>query len=537
MKFLCLAHMINNSTIFRFIIGLCIGLNASAQITSTRLRQYISDETKISSHLILFSTDVKNFYNYQNFQVAWMNYGQESARTSLLRLFRSARQLGLNEEDYTVGLPVGFIESQELIKDSMMAEILLTDAALHYFRDILYGNTSPQIGYNGLKYRPDCFDIPLLLSTYLKAGKLDLLVNDLELRNPQYLAIKNKIIWFDHIVHLDNYKNIPISSTSATLTNSPLLTKLYQLNIIDSVTKKLSVTQLKEKIKEAQNLFGLLPDGVLRSNLINELNVSLETRIEELKLTLHTIRWLTCMINNESTIVVNIPSATLQIYEQGKIILESKIIAGKKSTPTPTLISKVNEVILYPYWIVPNSIAVKELLPMIRRNPSYVNSNGYQVLNKNGRIIDPYSISWHSLGPGNFPYIIRQSTGCDNALGLIKLNFYNPYSVYLHDTPSKSLFNVSKRYFSHGCMRVEKAMELAHLLLAGNTIAVDTLEQKGCLRNQSPITVPATQPVSVVVLYNTAWFNGKGEISFSEDIYNKNQILYRNLLTSDKNRN
>jgi murein L,D-transpeptidase YcbB/YkuD len=108
--------------------------------------------------------------------------------------------------------------------------------------------------------------------------------------------------------------------------------------------------------------------------------------------------------------------------------------------------------------------------------------------------------------------------------------------VYLHDTPGKSLFDASNRYFSHGCMRVEKAMELAHLLLVGNTIAVDTLEEKGCLRNQAPITVPATRPMNVVVLYNTAWFNSAGDISFSEDVYRKNVFLKPMEWVSDNNR-
>ncbi|HYM94200.1 MAG TPA: L,D-transpeptidase family protein [Chitinophagaceae bacterium] len=109
----------------------------------------------------------------------------------------------------------------------------------------------------------------------------------------------------------------------------------------------------------------------------------------------------------------------------------------------------------------------------------------------------------------------------DNAFGLIKLNFYNPYSVYLHDTPGKSLFNFNKRYFSHGCMRVQKAMELGHLVLKDNHIAIDTLEQKGCLRNQSPIIVLADETIPVFVLYNTAWINAAGKVSFSENIYRR----------------
>jgi murein L,D-transpeptidase YcbB/YkuD len=155
----------------------------------------------------------------------------------------------------------------------------------------------------------------------------------------------------------------------------------------------------------------------------------------------------------------------MKVYSQGKVNLEMRMIVGKPSTPTSTLASRVNEVILYPYWHVPYSIATKELLPIIKRNPGYIEAGNYQVLNKSGNIVDPYSINWRALSRNYFPYLIRQSTGCDNALGLLKLNFYSPFGIYLHDTPVKSLFMLNKRYFSHGCMRMEKPMELGHLVL------------------------------------------------------------------------
>ena len=518
---------------FLVIIGLCTTLVVKSQISSLRLQQYITEEGKLLSHSILSPEAVKQFYSYQNFQAVWFNAGQQSLRSELLDLLQSAGKWGLNENDYFFEKP---FEAMTSIDDSLFAEVRLTDIALHFIRDVLYGNSSPDLRYNGLLYRPACFNIPLLLSTYLKAGKLNLLLHDVEIRSAEYLAIKNRINQYDTIIHHPHFREITIRSAAISGSNLPLMTKLYQLGILDSPNMKITDTELKEKIKEAQRLFGLLPDGNLRSFLLTRLNVPLQTRREELKKALQTTRWLNCMVNNEPSIVVNIPSATLLVYEQGRIILESKIIVGKRSTPTPTLTSKANEIILYPYWMVPHSIAVKELLPIIKRKPSYLDANNYQVLNERGKIISPHAINWQSLGPGNFPYRIRQSTGCDNALGLIKLNFYNPYSVYLHDTPGKSLFTASSRYFSHGCMRVEKAMELAHLLLTGNTIAVDTLEEKGCLRNQSPIIVPATRPMNVIVLYSTAWFNSAGEINFSEDVYRKNSFMLTKEWASDNNR-
>jgi murein L,D-transpeptidase YcbB/YkuD len=135
--------------------------------------------------------------------------------------------------------------------------------------------------------------------------------------------------------------------------------------------------------------------------------------------------------------------------------------------------------------------------------------------------VNASSIKWSSLSRNYFPYVLRQSTGCDNSLGLIKLNFYNPFIVYLHDTPAKSLFDLNERYFSHGCMRLQKAEEVGHYVLKNNAIAIDTLTEKGCLKNQSPITVAATEAIPIFMLYQTAWIDSAGTVKFYKDIYDK----------------
>jgi len=317
------------------------------------------------------------------------------------------------------------------------------------------------------------------------------------------------------------FREVIITSGKVSGTNKPLILKLYQLDIIDSVYINMSDSLLKQKLKEAQRQFNLLADAVLRSTTLQDLNIPLSVRLQQLNLSVNYYRWLYCLIQNQSVIVVNIPAAWLKVYRNTGIILEMRMIVGKKTTPTFTLTSTVNEVILYPYWHVPNSIATKELLPAIKRNPAYVDAGNYQVLNMAGKIVNPYSVNWHVLSTKYFPYIIRQSTGCDNALGLIKLNFYNPFGAYLHDTPTKELFMLNKRFFSHGCMRMEKPMELGYLVLKNNQIAIDTLEQKGCLRNQSPITVPADENMPVIVWYNPAGVDSTGRVLFYEDVYGK----------------
>jgi L,D-transpeptidase YcbB len=237
---------------------------------------------------------------------------------------------------------------------------------------------------------------------------------------------------------------------------------------------------------------------------------------------LNTFRWMyPILTENENTIVVNIPSATLLLFHYEKPVFESKVIVGKRSTRTPGIASVLTDITIYPYWIVPKSIATKELLPEIKKNIAYLENNNFQVLDKNGRIVKANSIPWNTLTASNFPYTIRQSTGCDNSLGLIKLNINNPFNVYLHDTPWKVLFESANRFYSHGCVRVQKAKELSHILLKENSIAVDTLDEKTSLLGREPTVLKLQSKIPVLILYNTAWFDIKGDVRFYPDIYSK----------------
>jgi murein L,D-transpeptidase YcbB/YkuD len=293
------------------------------------------------------------------------------------------------------------------------------------------------------------------------------------------------------------------------------------LGILDTLKENISDSILKQKITIAQNLFNQQEEPKISDRLRAELNIDIFKRIKRLKVSLNYYKWLywKLMNSNEPVILVNIPNANMKVYKKNTIILEMKMVLGKYSTKTPTLTSKVNNVILYPYWHVPYSIATKELLPKIKRNISYLNSGNYQVINSSGNIVNPYSINWQSLSKYYFPYTIRQSTGCDNSLGLIKLNFENPFGVYLHDTPSKLYFKQNKRFYSHGCMRMENPTDISKIILGSNHIAIDTLIDKGCLINKSPIWVNAEIKTPVIVWYNLTGIDKFGKVVFYEDIY------------------
>ncbi len=489
-----------------------------AQISPETLREFIDHQT------ISRQKELTEFYTRLNFQTAWIQKENKDNLEALQKAIKESADIGLRQTDYDPDFIAAVkTGSKKLVSatDSLQAEIALTTTALHFYGDIIYGNIKPAFGYYGLDYIPACEKTALILAEGTAHNKPGKLFERHSSTLPVITALEKEIKRINRVMADSGFKEVKLISGKVNRNNQALITKMYQLGIIEAADANIPDSVLKQKVKEAQRGFALVADAVLRSNIIHELNIPLAARLAELNLAVNYYRWLNCLVQNQSAIVVNIPAAYMKVYSHGKINLEMRMIVGKTATPTSTLASRVNEVILYPYWHVPYNIATKELLPAIKRNPGYLDAGNYQVLNNAGNIIDPSSVNWHALSRKYFPYLIRQSTGCDNALGLLKLNFYSPFGIYLHDTPGKSLFMLNKRFFSHGCMRMQKPIELGHLVLKNNPIAIDTLEQKGCLRNQSPVTVRADERMPVIVWYNPVDIDSTGRIIFYEDIYRK----------------
>lgn len=237
--------------------------------------------------------------------------------------------------------------------------------------------------------------------------------------------------------------------------------------------------------------------------------------VKKLSMAMNYLRWIN-HIDADSFILVNICSATLKYYRYGEVQLTMRTVLGSDDWPTPRFGAYCNQVILYPYWHVPRHIAVQDFLPILRRKPQYLEMADFQVLDKRGRVIDPKRINWKKLSAKNFPYTLRQYTGCDNALGVVKFNLTDPFSVYMHDTPFKGVFLSSNRYYSHGCIRLEKPVELGNLLLGAD--AIDTALLNACVKGQKPVTFRIRNPVPVMVVYMPAEAD-TNQIHYFRDAY------------------
>ncbi len=470
---------------------------------------------------ITYKLGTTHFYQLNNYKLAWIGKNQNYLRNELCDISSYYKQLAFEENDFINN----YCKQQEpkllTIEDSIKLDMKITNAAIQFFKNLRYGNTPPDLSYKGLSYMPDYIKISELLAQHYKQNKLKNLLVALEPTALEYLNTKKIYNQFLKVLDQIQFSEVRVTSSKTDSTNNPLINKLIQLGILEG-TNKIPQIELVQKIKQAQKLFNLPPSGALDQYTLKAINIPLKNRLEELKNAIDNIKWIGEKRKINLIGIVNIPSANLFVYQNDTVAIYSKVIVGKTSTKTPTLISKVTEVVIYPYWNVPQKIARKELLPAIKRNINYLERNNFQVLNSAGKLMNPYSIRWRRLSSHWFPYSIRQSTGCDNSLGILKFNFNNPFTVYLHDTPKKDAFNLSKRFLSHGCVRVEKPIELARLLMDTKANSLDSLTYQ-CLKNQEPKIIPLIKPMDIIILYNTAWFNQNGEIIFYEDVYSKTQ--------------
>ncbi len=225
---------------------------------------------------------------------------------------------------------------------------------------------------------------------------------------------------------------------------------------------------------------------------------------------------------------VNAPAFTLRVVEFDSVLLQSKVIVGKRETPTPVLESVIRSFIIYPYWHVPRSISTKEILPALQTDSSYLRKNNFEVLNKQGMVIDDATIQWKYYHAEHFPFILRQREGSENSMGIIKFNFANNYGVYLHDTNSKRLFSRKMRDLSHGCVRVSQAIDLAHYLVREDDIYVSPEDLDQYLSLQQRLKIELRKPIPVKLQYFTCEVE-KGVVQFYEDIYKKDSLMIQEL--------
>ncbi|HFC04893.1 MAG TPA: peptidoglycan-binding protein, partial [Rhizobiales bacterium] len=285
-------------------------------------------------------------------------------------------------------------------------------------------------------------------------------------------------------------------------------------------------------VKAFQRRHGAEDDGVVGPNTLKALNVPLSYRIKQMVINLERRRWMKDDLGKRY-IFVNLADQFLKVVDtlatREKTIFTARVVVGKPYYDTPIFDDEMEYLVINPYWNVPSSIANKEYLPKLRRDPGYLKRQNIRIISASGEI-NPYSVNWNTVS--RIPYRLRQDTGKRNALGRIKFMFPNQFNVYIHDTPAKSLFNRDTRYFSHGCVRVQNPVKLAGILLKPQGWTISRIQKQIASGKRRIVSLKKKIPVHVT--YLTAWVNKDGQINFRKDIYKRDQKLINALLPGGK---
>jgi murein L,D-transpeptidase YcbB/YkuD len=286
---------------------------------------------------------------------------------------------------------------------------------------------------------------------------------------------------------------------------------------------KASDEALDAALRRYQQRNGLATDGRIGPATLAALNVPLNLRRAQIAANMERMRWLP-HAPDAAYVLVNVPDASLELWSGGEVVLDSRVIVGKPLTRTPMFRAEITGVIANPPWSVPISIARKEMLPKLRRNPLYLAKN--HIVVQNGPPGDPYgnSINWHDPSSARYLPQLQQLPGDDNALGEIKLNVSDRFSVYLHDTPSRSLFARDNRFLSHGCIRVQQIGKLANFILNGRLDDGDKM-LTDAIAAATTRSLPVKTRLPVYVLYYTAFVDRAGVLQFRNDIYGRDSRL------------
>lgn len=492
----------------------------------------LPDRLTVDSRTLRTLDSMLPFYAGRGYQPAWLDVNGKPlpAATKLVEALGEADRNGLRPSDYHLTHLQKRITALQQHNNALDAgqltnfDLLFTDAFLAYGSHLLSGRLSPRTVDRDWEIKPRSRDLAAVLQKALAKGSI---IESLKALAPQakgYVQLRERLRKYRQIEQQGGW---PIVAS-----NAPTKTLRARLEASGDLTGQSET--VAEALRRFQKRHGLAESGTVNAATRTALNVPVSERIRQIELNLERWRWLPDDFGARH-ILVNIPSYKMQVFEDGKVVLESKAVVGREERQTPTFAANMEYLVMSPKWYVPRSIAVKDKLPQLRRNPYALQRQRIRIYNSAGKEINPGSVNWSAVSASNFNYRLRQDAGPRNALGGIKFMFPNRHSVYLHDTPSRELFNRNQRTYSSGCIRISKPVELAEYLLKHDPKwSKDTIKTASTSGKQRVVHLP--EEVPVYLLYWTAWVDENGLLNFRDDIYKRDAPLVRALYQDDKAR-
>lgn len=470
---------------------------------------------------------IREVYLFNEFNPFWSNEYQVDGLISILK---QCHDEGLNPEDYH--LPdIKELRQEDSEENRANLDIMLTDAFLLYTSHILSGKTNPKtIDSEWHVLKTDKNPVKYLYT--LNKQSISDVIDDIKPKNKNYEALQAQLKYYRSLENEKDMEEVPtgpLIKPGMTDYRIPMIREALTIRK-DLPKEQISANttyddSLKMGIIRFQKRHGLESLGNIGNQTVEMLNTSPTQRIKTIIVNLERLRWLPQDVP-KYYLMVNIVSFELNVVENYAIAQTHKVIVGKEYRKTPVFSSSLQYLVFNPTWTIPPTILKNDVIPEVRKKTSYLAQRNIFVYNNQGVKLNVDSIDWTSSKVYSFTY--RQEPGKTNALGSVKFMFPNDFNVYLHDTPSKELFEKTERAFSSGCIRVHKPLELAEYLLRDHS-GYSLSEIQKIVETSKTQTVILNRKPEVYLIYLTTWLNEHDVLNFRKDIYNRDERLYNAL--------
>ncbi|UCD88717.1 MAG: L,D-transpeptidase family protein [Desulfobacterales bacterium] len=517
-----------------FVSIVCAQENLTSLIIQDRIDQiWTTGRLDISYANVASKHILPKLYERNDFQLIWQNLQNIN---DLLNELKIIEEDGLNPEDYhlsTLLVQKLNLEKSDSSEPSLMADydILLTDSLIRLICHLYFGKVDPENLHTNwnMTREINAADPIESIERILRSNQL---ANALKKIRPQLKSY--------HLMRsaLKKYRKIQEVGGWEQIHEGPTLKVGMTDKRIPKLRKRLAITghfegtntnsdhfdaELENAVVRFQKSHRLAADGAVGKNTYKALNVPVKRKIDQIRVNLERFRWISRNLPEEF-IVVDIAGFRVYRYRNFNIEWTSKVQVGKFFRKTPVFNSRIKYLVFNPTWTVPPTILKEDIIPKIKKNPEYLRKMKISVIDRKGRMVDPFSIDWSKYSGKNVPYMFRQEPGAHNALGRIKFIFPNKHFIYLHDTPSRSLYAYKDRAFSSGCIRVEKNIELAEILL-DNPEKWNQQNIRNLIDTLKTQKVNLPKPIPVSLLYWTVRFDEDGKIIFKKDVYDRDRAV------------
>lgn len=473
--------------------------------------------------------DLAAFYHANSYRGIWTGNSvkERRRRQELFRAIEMADLHGLPEARYKAPELKARMKAATSPRDRGLVEVELSRTFVQLSRDMQTGALVPTLIDDGIKREVPLRKRDSYLASFAKSNPRNFF-RALPPRTNEYTRLMKEKIQLEKRLAAGGWgPKVPAKSLKPGATGNAVVAlrnRLIQMDYMRRSSSRSYDEDVKRAVQKFQSDHGLTPDGVAGAGTLAEINKPVQARLQSVMVAMERERWLN-KPRGDRHVLVNLTDFSARIIDDDRVTFQTRAVVGKNISDrrSPEFSDVMEFMVINPTWNVPRSIAVKEYLPMMKRNP---NAAGHlQLYDRRGRKVPRGAVNFEAFNSRNFPFSIKQPPSRRNALGLVKFMFPNQYNIYLHDTPEKALFAREKRDFSHGCIRLQQPFEFAYEMLSKQEKDPKTFFHAK-LETGRETVVPLDEPVPVHITYRTAFTQAKGRTQFRRDVYGRDAKIW-----------